>query len=413
MHIKNCRVYRTPPRPSQQQELSSSAATSSAASLVPYCESGEDESSSSDSEAPQPSSSDMPSLGEVSPFSSHSKPVLASSSIITANSKRQSCTSTGTSASGETICSVTPSSNRNSSASCTAVSKSVQTKRSDTSNLNMRTDSGFTSLSCMNVESGSEVKSPQPDGICSQSSIGFMPRGNAGSEHDAAKCSLLFADNLQSRKMDVRNSSVSHSRNDAESGESWGEENRGNSVTVSGVRQFVDKEVTGSSTTVKVSLPPSHEKHNTGWQVTDLLLHSPTVAGETSDSSSNSIANSTTGWAVSDVKQKHSSVSVKHKEPVPKCCCSDGAVNVNETKLLKGETEAWKSCTDSGTNVECKNVSTTPKSGHLRKRKACGEENSQESISHSTSKDIREDSYSKEYDRKQEKKLKKLKKHKK
>lgn len=414
MHIKNGRVYPTPPRPSpQQQELSSSAATSSSASLVPYCVSGEDESSSSDSEAPQPSSSDMPSLGEVSPFSSHSKPVPASSSILTAISKRQSCTSTGTSASGETVCSVTPSSNRNSSASCTAVSKSVQTKRSDTSNLNTRTDSGFTSLSGIKIESGSEVKSPQTDGICSQSSIGFVPRGNAGSEHDAAKCSLLLSENLQSRKMDVRNSSVSHSRNDTESGESWGAENRGNSVTPSGIRQFAEKEVTDSSTTVRVSLPPSHENHNTGWQVTDLLFHSPTVAGETSDSSSNSIANSTTGWAVSDVKQKHSSVSVKRKEPVPKCCCSDSAVNANETKLLKGEAEAWKSCSDSGTNVECKNVSTTPKSGHVRKRKTGDEDNSQEALSHSTSKDIREDSYSKEYIRKQEKKLKRLKKHKK
>lgn len=413
MHIKNGRVYPTPPRPApQQQELSSSAATSSAASLVPYCVSGEDESSSSDSEVPQPSSSDMPSLGEVSPFSSHSKPVLANSNILTAISKRQSCTSTGTSASGETVRSVTPSSNRNSSTSCTAVSKSVQTKRSDTSNLNKRTDSGFTSLSGINVESGSEVKSPQTDGICSQNSIGFVPRGNAGSERDAAKCSLLLTENLQSRKMDVRNSSVTH-RNDAESGESWGAENRGNSVIPSGIRQFVDKEVTDSSTTVRVSLPPSHENHNTGWQVTDLLFHSPTVAGETSDSSSNSIANSTTGWAVSDVKLKHSSVSVKHKEPVPKYCCSDSAMNANETKLLKGEAEAWKSCTDRGTSVECKNVSATTKSGQMRKRKACDEDNSRETLSQSTSKDIREDCYSKEYIRKQEKKLKKLKKHKK
>lgn len=415
MHIKNGRIYRTPPRPSpQQQELSSSAATSSAASLVPYCESGEDESSSSDSEAPLPSSSDMPSLGEVSPFSSHSKPALASSNILTAISKRQSCTSTGTSASGEAVCSVTPSSNRNPAASCTAVSKSVQTKRADTGSLNTCTDSGFMSLSGINVESGSEVKSLQPDGICSQSSIGFMPHGNAGSEHDAAKRSSFFAENLQIRKMDVRNSSLSHSRNDAESGESWGAENRGNSVTLSGVRQFVEKEVTdSSSTTVKVFLPPSHEKHSTGWQVTDLLNHSPTVAGETSDSSSNSIANSTTGWAVSDVKQKHSSVSTKHKEPAPKCCCSDSAVNVNETRLLKGEAEPWKSCIDSVRSVECKNVSTTPKSGHLRKRKACDEENSWEALSHSTSKDMKEECYSKEYDRKQEKKLKKLKKHKK
>jgi len=411
MHIKNGRVYPTPPRPSpQRQELSSSAATGSAASLVPYSVSGEDESSSSDSEAPQPSSSDMPSLGEVSPFSSHSKPVLASSSILTAISKRQSCTSTGTSASGETVCS---SSNQNSSASYTAVSKSVQTKRSDTSNLNTRTDSGFTSLSGIKVESGSEVKSPQTDGICSQNSIGFVPRGNGGSEHNAAKCSLLLTENLQSRKMDVRNSSVSHSRNDAESGESWGAENRGNSVTPSGIRQFVDKEVTDSSTTVRVSLPPSHENHNTGWQVTDLLFHSPTVAGETSDSSSNSIANSTTGWAVSDVKRKHSSLSIKCKEPVPKCCCSDSAMSVNETKLLKGEAEAWKSCSDSGTGVEYKTVSTTTKSGQMKKRKTCDEDKSREALSHSTSKDIREDSYSKEYIRKQEKKLKRLKKHKK
>jgi hypothetical protein len=161
-----------------------------------------------------------------------------------------------------------------------------------------------------------------------------------------------------------------------------------------------------------VSLPPSHENHNTGWQGTDLLFHSPTVAGETSDSS-NSIANSTTGWAVSDVKLKHSSVSIKRKEPVPKFCCSDNAVNANESKLLKGEAEAWKSCNDSGASVECKNVSTTPKSGHMRKRKACDEDNSGEALSHSTSKDIREDCYSKEYIRKQEKKLKKLKKHKK
>lgn len=411
MHIKNGRVYPTPPRPSpQQQELSSSAATTSAASLVPYCVSGEDESSSSDSEAPQPSSSDMPSLGETSPFSSHSKPVLANSSILTATSKRQSCTNTGTSASGETVCS---SSNRNPSASCTAVSKSVQTKRSDTSNLNTRTDSGFTSLSGIKVESGSEVKSPQSDGICSQNSIGFVPRGNAGIENDAAKCSLLLTENLQSRKTDVRNGSVSHSRNDAVSGESRGAENRGNGVAPSGTRQFVDKEITDGSTTVRVSLPPSHENHNTGWQVTDLLFHSSTVAGETSDSSSNSVANSTTGWAVSDVKQKHSSVSVRCKEPVPKCCCSD-STSANETELLKGEAEAWKSCSDSGASVECKTVSTTPKSGHMKKRKTCDDDNkSQETLSHSTSKDIREDSYSKEYIRKQEKKLKRLKKHKK
>jgi hypothetical protein len=269
------------------------------------------------------------------------------------------------------------------------------------------------SLSGITVESGSDVKSVQPDGTCSQSSTGFIPRGNAGSEHDTEKRSLLLAENLQIRKMDVRNSSVSHSRNDAESGELRGAEKRGNSVTPSGVRQFMDKEVTDGSTTVKVSLPPGHEKHSTGWQVTDLLFHSPTVAGETSDSSSNSIANSTTGWAVSDVKQKHSSVSTKHKEPVPKCCCSDSVVNVNETKLLKGEPEPWKSYIDSVTNVECKNVSTTPKSGHLRKRKACDEENSREALSHSTSKDIKEECYSKQYNRKEEKKLKKLKKHKK
>jgi hypothetical protein len=222
-----------------------------------------------------------------------------------------------------------------------------------------------------------------------------------------------LAENLQSRKVDVRNSSVSHSRNDTESGESRGTENGGNGVAPSGVRQFVDKDITDSSMTLKVSLPPSHENHNTGWQVTDLLFHSPTIAGEISDSSSNSIANSTTGWAVSDVKQKHSSVSVKRKEPVPKCHFSEGVVNVNETKSLKGEAEAWKSCVDSGTSVECKNVSTTPKSGHMRKRKACDEVISQEAVSHSTSKDIREDCYSKEYVRKQEKKLKKLKKNKK
>jgi hypothetical protein len=222
-----------------------------------------------------------------------------------------------------------------------------------------------------------------------------------------------LTENSQSRKTDVRNSSVAHSRNDAESGGSWGAENRGNSVTPSGIRQFVDKEVTDSSTTVRASPPPSHENHNTGWQVTDLLFHSPTVAGETSDSSSNSIANSTTGWAVSDVRTKHSSVSIKRKEPVPKCYCSDSSVNANETKTLKGEAETWKSCADSGTSVECKNVSTTPKSGHTRKRKAFDDDNSREALSRSTNKVVRKDSYSKEYIRKQEKKLKKLKKHKK
>jgi ketol-acid reductoisomerase len=87
-------------------------------------------------------------------------------------------------------------------------------------------------------------------------------------------------------------------------------------------------------------------------------------------------------------------------------------VNASETKLLRGEAEAWKSCPDRGTSVECKNVSTTPKSGHVRKRKACDEDN-REALSNSTSKDVREDCYSKEYIRKQEKKLKKLKKHKK
>jgi hypothetical protein len=104
---------------------------------------------------------------------------------------------------------------------------------------------------------------------------------------------------------------------------------------------------------------------------------------------------------------------MKRKEPVPKCRFSDGAVIANDTKSLKGEAEAWKSCVDSGASVECKNASTTPESGHVKKRKACDELNSRETVSHSTSKDIREDCYSKEYIRKQEKKLKKLKKHKK
>lgn len=413
-HIKNGKVYRTPPRPSpQQQELSTSAATSSAASLVPYCESGEDESSSSDSEAPPPSSSEMPGRGEMSPFSSHSKPVLASSNILITMSKLQSCTSTGTSTSGETVCSVTPSSNRNPAASCTAVSKSVQTKRSDESSLNMCTDRELVSLSGITVESGSEVKSLQPDGNCSQNSIGFVSHGSAGSDRDAARHRSLLAENLQMRKMDIRNSSISRSRSDAGSGELWGAENRGNTVTLSGVRQFVEKDVTDSSGTVKASVPPGHEKHNSGWQVTDLLCHSPTVPGETSESGINSIANSTTGWAVSDVKQKHSCVPTKHKEPVPRCACSDSAVTVNETKLFKGEPEPWKSNIDSVTSVECKNVSTTPKGGNLKKRKACDEQKSREALLHSTSKDIKGECYSKQFDRKQEKKLKKLKKHKK
>lgn len=377
MHIKNGKVYRTPPQPSpQRQELSASTAASSAASLVPYCESGEDESSSHDSEAAPPCSWDMPSLGEASPPSQHSRPVLISGKVpAKAILERNFCSSTSIPTSGETA-----NSSQYPKASCTAVGKSVQIKKSGTSNLSM-------SLSDLTVKSSSEVKSLQPEDICCESSTSSVSHGKARSGQDGGS---------QLMRLDMRNSSVSVAAE----------------VTSAEVRQNVDEDVTGSSTTVNTSVPTSHGKHSAAWQVTDLLHHSPSVAIESSGSS-NSFANSTTDWTVSDIKQKLNYISSKCKGPFAhKSCCPD-----NDMKLLKDESELSGSHIDSATtHTESEGDNMTVRAGHVKERKNCDEE-IQTILPRPESKNIGvsdvEEHNLKQYSRKREKKPKKLKKHKK
>ncbi|PNF25263.1 hypothetical protein B7P43_G12579 [Cryptotermes secundus] len=382
MHIKNGKVYRTPPQPSpQRRELSASTAASSAASLVPYCESGEDESSSCDSEAAPRCSWDMPSLGEVSPPSQLSRPVLISGKVPAKTIlERNICSSASVPTSGETA-----NSSQYPKASCTAVGKSVQIKKSDTSNLSM-------SLSDLTVKSNSEVKSLQPEDICCESSTSSVSHGKARSGQDGGS---------QLMRLDIRNSSVSVA----------------SEVTSAEVRQNVDEEVTGSSTTVNTSVPSSHGKHSTAWQVTDLLYHSPSVASESS-SSSNSFANSTTDWTVSDIKQKLNHISSKCKGPFAhKSCCPDSDITVNDMKLIKDESELSLSHIGSATtHTKSEGDSVTVRAGHVKETKNCDEE-IQTTLSQPESNNMKvsdvEECNLKQYSRKREKKPKKLKKHKK
>jgi hypothetical protein len=255
-------------------------------------------------------------------------------------------------------------------ASCTAVGKSVLIKKADTSNISM-------SLSDLTAKNSSEVKSLQREDVCCQNSIGSASHGNARSGQDSSKSGS------QSRRVDVRNSCVSAAAE----------------VTSAGVRQNVDEGVTDCGMAVNMAVPSSHGKQCTGWQVTDLLHHSPSVASE-SGSSNNSFANSTTDWTVSDIKQKLNHVSIKCKGPFAhKSCCSDGDVTANDIRIA--------------TRAEMEVDGVTVRGGHVKERK-----NPDESIQRNSlqleSKNIGvsdvDERNSKQNGRKREKKLKKHKK---
>lgn len=387
MQIKNGKVYYPPPHPSSEQpEPSASAAASSAASLVPYCESDEDESSSDASEAAPPCSWDMPSLGEVSPSSPHSKPVLVCNKVPTMNNLKENFISSAeVPASREMISSLASGNSQNPATVCTAVGESVHTMKSDVSSSSTSANSRFVSISDLGGKISSELKSPQVEDIYSKSSIGFVPRDKCKvdnirtDQNDSCfinrSVSLLpgkgISENSHLRKVDVsypsqsRSSSVSHSKNGAESMESSSTINgmleiRGKKVSPSVTnttpedRQSMDlassKELTEYSTTVNlrvnVSHPAGRGKSNTGWQVTNLLHHSPYVASESSNGS-NSITNSTTGWDVSDVEQKcnyasaNTSKLAAHKSPCPDSYVYT-KVSHSEVKLLKDEPDVKK-----------------------------------------------------------------------
>jgi hypothetical protein len=236
------------------------------------------------------------------------------------------------------------------------------------------------SLSDLTVKNSSEVKSLQPEDVCCQNSICSVSHANARSDQDGSKSGS------QSRRVDVRNSCVSVAAE----------------VSSAGVRQNVNEGVADCSMTVNMSVPSSHGKHSTAWQVTDLLHHSPSVASESS-SSSNSFANSTTDWTVSDIKQKLIHVSSKCKGPLAhKCCCSDGNVTANDIGIA--------------TRAEIEGDSVRLRDGHVKETKN-SDEQKQRNLLQPASKNIGvsdiDEHNSKQNGRKRDKKLKKLKKHKK
>jgi hypothetical protein len=310
----------------------------------------------------------MPSLGEVSPPSQHCRPVLIGSkvpskSILERNFYSSMCIPT----SGERS-----NSSQYPKASCTAVGKSVQIKKSDTSSLSV-------SLSDLTVRNSSEVKIVQSEDICCHNSIGSVSHANG--DQDGIKSGS------QSRRVDNRNNCVSVAAE----------------VTSAGVRKYVNEGVTGCSMTVNMSVLSSHGKVCTAWQVTDLLHHSPSVASESNSSSSNNFANSTTDWTVSNIKQKLIHVSSKCKGPFAhKFCCSDGSVTANDIGIA--------------THAESEGDSVRVSDGHVEERKN-SDEQKQRSIFQPENKNIRvsdiDEHKSKHNGRKREKKLKKLKKHKK
>ncbi|KDR20325.1 Ubiquitin carboxyl-terminal hydrolase 36 [Zootermopsis nevadensis] len=406
MHIKNGKIYHPPPQPSPQlQEPSVSTAASSTASLVPYCESGEDESSSGDSEAAPLCSLDMPSLDEENPSTPHNKPVLVCKKTPTKNNSKGNFNSfAGIPTSREMIPSLTSGSNQNPAAN---------------------------------------NKSPQAEDISVQNSTGVVSH-NTNTDQDEG-CSVSKSSSVLPGKS-ISESSLSG--NGVESIESQGAcngmlDNQGNEVrptvrsTIPKVRQSMDlvsnKVVTDCSTTVNLhvnlSFPTIRGKSNTCWQVTDLLLHSLSVARENS-SGRNTVASSTTDWAVSDVRQKFNHSSTNINKPVAlKLSCSNSCLNtrVNEKKLLADEPDAsvntlWKSYVD---NVAPKSTSEqnlvngdsitiiyeTKKRKYLDGVTNCEE---MQSSQKKRSKNVR-DSNIEEHASKQEreKKLKKLKKHKK
>ncbi|XP_069701386.1 ubiquitin carboxyl-terminal hydrolase 36 [Periplaneta americana] len=474
MHIKNGKVYRSPPQPSpQQQEPSASTAASTAASLVPYCESGEDDSSSSDSEEPPTCLWDMPSLGEVSPSSPHSKPVPVSNKVPSkTNLKRNN--------SAESVLPLATSSNQISESNCTVVGKSVQAKRSDLNIVNTSSVGDVSSIGDVSVSSGKSnsdaVKIKKTEDVPSQNSVSFVSQDKCKTDivktegHNTSSQGKLSPDrnvteNLKLKRADMgcpsrsRNSSVSPSKNGAEGVDPWRTdvsvpEDKISSPVGSAnpkIRQSTDsvtRKENSETVNLHVNTSPATNrwKYNTGWQVTDLLLHSPSVASEGS-SSGNSVANSTTDWAVSDVKQKYNPNSRKIKKPTAhKLSCSDSDlhndVTVNSLKstlhsevtLLKDESEfsknvAWKTYSDIAVskpesaeyigNGESETSKYDVRSVHVKKKRKSEEEIRSPSASPKwkKSKDDKDsdtdDPNSKQYNKKREKKLKKLKKHKK
>ncbi|PSN57763.1 hypothetical protein C0J52_00345 [Blattella germanica] len=462
VHIKNGKVYRPPPQPSpQQQEPSASTAASSAASLVPYCESGEDESSSSDSE-PSPRLWDMPSLDDVSPSSPQSKtlPVNGKVSVKT-NSKRNF----GISSNTESVSPPAVSSPQISMASCSSVSKSVQ--RIDPNSLSS-SNGGFTSPSASSNKNSSEnVKYKKvEDNNSSSNSVACLPLDKVRVEPDGSyllkKDPLLSGksvfDSSKPRKTDMgcpsrsRNCTFSPSKNSTENVDSWRtdndvQENNRNKIispfrnSTSKIRQSLDfapnKEIMSVNLHVNITPPANRTKHNSGWQVTDQLLHSPSIASESS-ASSTSVANSTTDWAVSDIKQKCNyslKKSKKHSSSKTSCSDSDAQNDVvvnSKNSPIKEVRDELEVALPNPSSVENSihyfgngDVTTKydAKSIQAKKRQHIGETNSIEGITVLSSssqwtknKDHRdsdiEEYKNKEFSRKHEKKLKKLKKHK-
>jgi hypothetical protein len=356
----------------------------------------------------------MPSLDEESPFSPHNRPVHVCKKAPTKiNSKGNFISSAGIPTSGEMVPSVAAGNNQNPAANS---------------------------------------KSPQAEDISVQNSISIVSHDNAITDQDQSYSVSMSSSVLPGKSI----SENSHSENGSESVESQGTcngmvDNRGNKVspsvrnTTPKVRQSMDlasdKEVTDCSTTlnlhVNLSLPTVRGKSSTCWQVTDLLLHSSSVASENS-SGSNTVANSTTDWAVSDVKQKFNHTSTNTNKPdALKSSCSDSDIytRVNEEKLLADEPDVnintvWKSYMDSVApkptsephlvNGDSITTEYEMKSVHGKKRKYLDDATNCEEIQSSQrkkSKNVRdsniEEHTSKHYNKKQEKKLKKLKKHKK
>jgi hypothetical protein len=356
----------------------------------------------------------MPNLDEENPSSPYNRPLLVCRKVPTKNnSKGNFNTSAGIFTSGEMVPSVGAGNSQNPA----ATSKSLQAE-----DISVRSNIGIVSY---------DNAVTDQDESYSVSKRSSMLPGKSASENSHSKSG---SENMESQRayngiLDSRGNKVSPAvRN-----------------TTPKVRQGMNlvsnKEVTDCSTTlnlhVNFSLPTIRAKSNTCWQVTDLLLHSSSVASEKS-SGSNTVAKSTTDWAVSDVKQKFNHTSTNANKPdALNLSCSDSGIytRVNEEKLSSDKPDVnintrWKSYMDivlpkpvSEQHLVNGDSLTTKyeiKSVQGKKRKYLDDATSSEDTQSSQrkkNKNVRDSSIeectSKHYNKKQEKKLKKLKKHKK
>ena len=215
------------------------------------------ESSSSDSE-PLPRLWDMPSLDDVTPLCANGTDSVKNHFDISVASVTASCSSVGKRTESTSSFSFPPGDN----AVCSLLEKS---------------DSGGNNVDC-SLPSKSVFESSKPKKI----DVGCPSRS--------------------------RNCSVSPCKDSGENVEPWRSEGARNKIISPAAAKIRDvassKEVNSDSVS--------------GWQVTEQPLHSPSHASESS-ASSTSVANSTTDWAVSDIKlsKKLSNSVVKVKDEPP------------------------------------------------------------------------------------------------